>query len=295
MGKLQDSMRAALKIKGNSDRTIEIYISCMRIFARHFKKSPLQITTQEIEQFFHFLREKKKSDSTIHIYYISLKFFYSLNNMINRLPYIPFKRINNKIPLILSQEKVAILLDSCKSLKYKTLFSLAYASGLRMSEIQNLTVYDLDFERKQLYVRNGKNGKSRYTVLGNKAIQLLRVYMNVYKPHSYIFYNQEDSTCKVYDEAVRKEFRKILIQNRMDIHDIHIHTLRHCFATHLMENGTSIFHIMHLLGHSNIRTTMIYLHMQDLYKLNIISPIDMLESPTVETTVSQHDLFAATA
>jgi integrase/recombinase XerD len=295
MGKLQDSMRTALRIRGNSERTIEIYLSCVRIFAKHFRKSPLQITTKEIEAFFQFLREHKKSDSTIHGYYISLKTFYSINNMKERLPHIHFKRIINKIPLILSQEKISIILDSCDSLKYKTLFSLAYASGLRMSEIQNLSVHDIDFERKQLYVRNGKNGKYRYTLLGDKTIRLLNVYMNVYKPHSYLFFNRDDSTRKVNGEAVRREFRKLLAKNNLDTREIHIHTLRHCFATHLMENGTSLFYIMHLLGHSSIRTTMVYLHMQDLNKLNIVSPIDSLKSPQVKINEQQHDLFNATA
>ena len=295
MGKLQDSMRSALKIRGNSDRTIEIYLSCVRIFANHYKKSPLQITTKEIETFFQFLREHKKSDSTIHGYYVSLKTFYNINNLNERLPYIRFKRVINKIPLILSKEKISLILDSCNSLKYKTLFSLAYASGLRMSEIQNLTISDLDFERKQLYVRNGKNAKCRYTILGDKTIQLLNVYMNVYKPHSYLFYNRNDSTSKINSEAVRREFRKLLTTNNLDTREIHMHTLRHCFATHLMENGTSLFYIMNLLGHSNIRTTMVYLHMQDLNKLNIVSPIDSLKSNPVVTNERQHDLFSATA
>ncbi len=295
MGKLQESMRTAMKIRGNSDRTIEIYISCMRIFTNHFRKSPLQITQNEIETFFKFLRDSNKCDSTIHVYYVSIKLFYTINNMVDRLPSISFKRIKNKIPIILSQEKVMLMLNSCKSLKYKTIFSLVYASGLRMSEIQNLTVPDIDFDRKQVYIRNSKNGKSRYSILGNKASQLLRVYMNVYKPHYYVFYKKEDSTLRIYDEAIRREFKKLLVQNGMDIHDIHIHTLRHCFATHLLENGTSIFHIMHLLGHSNIRTTLVYLHMQDLDKLNIVSPIDIIKNYDTRCIESQKDLFVAIA
>jgi site-specific recombinase XerD len=197
--------------------------------------------------------------------------------------------------MILSQEKVVTMLASCKSLKYKTLFTLAYASGLRTSELRNLTVRDIDFDRKQVYVRNGKNGRNRYSILGNKTIQLLKVYINVYRPHSFLFYNQEDSTGRVSKDAIRSGLRQLLIKNGIDVREVHLHTLRHCFATHLMESGTSIFHIMHLLGHVSIYTTMVYLHMQDLSKLNLKSPIDLLEPRRNEETEPQRELFAATA
>lgn len=295
MGALQDSMRTAMEIRGYSERTVEVYLSCVRVFANHFGRSPLLISMQEIETFFHFLRQQNKSDSTIHLYYVSLKFFYHINNITDRLPILTFRKIRNKVPMILSQEKVVTLLDSCKSLKYKTLFTLAYASGLRTSELRDLTVGDIDFDRKQVYVKQGKNGRNRYSILGNKTVQLLKTYMNVYRPHSFLFYNQEDSTGRVSKDAIRRELGKLLVKNGIDAHAVHLHTLRHCFATHLMESGTSIFHIMHLLGHVSIYTTMVYLHMQDLDKLNITSPIDLHEPHLDEDTEPQKGLFAATA
>ena len=274
---------------------VELYVSCVRVFVNHFRRSPLLICTKEIESFFHFLRQQNKSDSTIHLYYFSLKFFYSINNIPDRMPALTFGRIRNRVPIVLSQEKVVKILDCCNSLRYKTLFSLAYASGLRISELRDLTVRDIDFERKQVYVRKGKGGRSRYSILGNRAIQLLRTYMNVYRPHSFLFYSQEDCTVRINEEAIRKELRKLVIKNGLDPREVHMHTLRHCFATHLMESGTSIFHIMQLLGHVNICTTMVYLHMQDLDKLNITSPIDLLEPRPNENTRSQEELFTATA
>jgi integrase/recombinase XerD len=295
MGILQESMRAAMEIYGYSESTIATYLSCVRVFANHFQRSPLLISMKEIEAFFHFLRQQHKSDSTIHLYYISLKFFYYINNIPDRLPNLIFRKIRNKVPMILSQEKVIAMLDSCKSLKYKTLFTLAYASGLRSSELRDLTINDIDFDKKQVYVRNGKNGRNRFSILGNKTIHLLKTYINVYKPHSFMFYNQEDSTARVHRGAISRELKKLLLKNGIDSREVHLHTLRHCFATHLMENGTSIFHIMHLLGHANIYTTIVYLHMKDLDKLNIISPIDLLEPNPNGDAESQKDLFAATA
>ena len=106
MGALQDSMRTTMEMRGYSERTVEVYLSCVRVFANHFKKSPLLISMKEIESFFQFLRQQHKSDSTIHLYYVSLRFFYHINNISDRMPRLTFRRIQNKVPIILSQEKV---------------------------------------------------------------------------------------------------------------------------------------------------------------------------------------------
>jgi site-specific recombinase XerD len=295
MGVLQESMRTAMETRGYSESTVALYLTCVRVFAHHFGRSPLTISAGEIESFFHFLREQNKSDSTIHLYYVSLRFFYRLNNAIDQMPRLKFKRMRYRVPVILSQEKVAMILDSCESLKYKTIFTLTYASGLRISELRNLTLADIDFDRKQVYVRKGKNGHSRYSILGDKAAQLLRTYINVYGPHSFLFYNPKDCTIRISNGVIRRALRKLLMANGIDAGEVHMHTLRHCFATHLMENGTSLFHIMHLLGHVSISTTMVYLHMQNLEKLNIASPIDLIVLHAGGDPKRQNDLFAATA
>jgi integrase/recombinase XerD len=295
MGVLQDSMRTAMETRGYSESTVTTYITCVRAFARHFGRSPLKISSGEIESFFHFLREQRKSDSTIHLFYVSLRFFYRLNKAAEQMPRLTFKKMRYRIPVVLSQEKVALMLDRCESLKYKTIFALAYASGLRISELRHLTIADIDFDRKQVYVRRGKNGRSRYSILGNKAVQLLRTYINVYRPYSLLFYKAQDSTMSISNGAIRRALRKLLIRNGIDPREVHMHTLRHSFATHLMENGTSLFHIMNLLGHVNISTTMVYLHMQNLERLNIVSPIDLLMPQPNGDLERQNDLFAATA
>jgi len=295
MGILQDSMRAAMVTRGYSESTITIYLSCVRTFAYHFERSPLEISSTEIESFFHFLREQHKSDSTIHLFYVSLRFFYRLNNATEQMPRIAFKRMQSRVPFVMSQEKVALMLDNCTSLKYKTIFSLAYASGLRISELTHLTIADIDFDRKQVYVRRGKNGRSRYSILGDRTIQLLKTYINVHQPHSYLFYSIQDRTMSISKSAICRSLKRLCIHNGINPREVHMHTLRHCFATHLMENGTSLFHIMNLLGHSNISTTMVYLHMQSLGKLNIVSPIDLLTPQLSGGLACQNDLFAATA
>ena len=119
---------------------------------------------------------------------------------------------------------------------------------------------------------NGKNGKDRPTLLAQKTIQLLRTYLQVYRPLDALFYGNDISR-HISVACIQKKFRQ-LVERFGFSRDVHVHTLRHCFATHLLENGTSIFHIMHLLGHSNIQTTMVYLHMGELADLDIVSPVD---------------------
>jgi site-specific recombinase XerD len=263
-----------MKLHGYSEKTIKSYTSCVQAFSHYFLRSPLFIQKNEIEDFFLHLRTAKKSDSTIHIYYESLKYFYKMHNQLNRLPKISFPRINNKIPVILSKKEVQSLINNSTSLKYKTIITIIYSAGLRISEATNLKLSDIDFERKTIFIRNSKNKKDRYSILANETINLLNNYLQVYKPVNYLFYSN-DIWNKISTDCIQKYFKRLLVQCRFD-KSIHIHTLRHCFATHLLEDGTSIFYIMNLLGHSNIQTTMVYLHMQSLDKLSIKSPIDSM-------------------
>ena len=272
MGTLKKEMIDYMITRGYSDKTIELYTCCVKRFSNHYLKTPLSISYQEIESFFLYLRQQRKSESTIHIYYESLKFFYSMHNMNYKLPYLNFTHCNHKLPEILSQKEVFQLLEQCNSLKYRTILTLIYSAGLRISEAANLKLSDLDFNRKQIFIGSSKNKKDRYTLLANETILLIKQYMQIYCPIEYLFYSK-DIAKRISPDCIENYFRQLLARSNIQ-KKIHVHTLRHCFATHLLENGTSIFHIMHLLGHSNIQTTMIYLHMQSLELLNIVSPMD---------------------
>jgi site-specific recombinase XerD len=216
-----------------------------------------------------------KSESTIHIYYEAIKYFYSLHGLSNIVPRIGIKRIPQKLPVVLSQEEVLKILKTCESLRFKTIFTLIYSAGLMVSEATNLKLTDIDYDRKQILIRNSKNHKDRYSILANNTIELLKLYINVYKPIDYLFYNQRDISRKVSTSYIQKYF-KILLRKTNTNPTAHVHTLRHCFATHLVENGTNLFFVMRLLGHSNIQTTMVYLHLQSFKSLNIQSPLDKM-------------------
>jgi site-specific recombinase XerD len=203
--------------------------------------------------------------------------------------------MNNKLPAILSQSDVNKLLVNCSSLKYRTIFSLIYSAGLRVSEAASLRIADIDFEKKKIFIKNSKNAKDRYTLLADETISLLRTYFSVYKPLSFIFYSN-DLTKHISIDCIQKHFHSYALAI---LHNpsVHIHTLRHCFATHLLENGTSIFYIMHLLGHSCIQTTVKYLHMVELETLGIVSPIDKLPHsfPSYQNVNSQQELSLVSA
>ncbi len=294
MGKLRQIMVDSMRVRGYAAKTIAVYTSCVRRCSYYFMKSPVDLSKSEIERFILSLRDEGKSDSTITIYYVALKYFYSMLDLGEKMPRISLSRRRRLLPEIMSKEEVFRLIESCSSLKYRTVFSIIYSAGLRVSEVANLRVTDIDYIRKVIFIREGKYKKSRYTILAEGVIPLLRNYVSVFRPTDYLFQGK-DPTTKISTDCIQRAFHRVIADG--NIHKkVHVHTLRHCFATHLLENGTNIFYIMRLLGHSCIQTTMIYLHMEAVSNFNIVSPIDsvlLCERATLDET--QGDLFAINA
>jgi integrase/recombinase XerD len=275
MGALRDKMIEYMTIRGYATKTIKLYTSCINVFAHHFNKSPMLISRDEICAFFLHLRNTNRSDSTIHIYYEAIKYFYAMHNLLDLVPKIRLRRRPQKLPLILSQNEIAALFDGCTKLRLKVILYLLYSSGLRLSEAMNLTKTDIDFDRNVILVRNPKNGKDRCTLLSEKTKQLLLDYYKLYKPDTLLFESSQHQGKPLSASCVQRSLR-ILVRNTGIQKNVHAHTLRHCFATHLLENGTNIFYVMRLLGHSHLQTTMIYLHAQVDDFANIVSPLDEL-------------------
>lgn len=290
MGLLRDEMIRFMKVRGYSPKTIDLYTSAVSGLVRYFNKSPLHISSREIEDYFLTLREMKKADATMRLYYEALKFFYRTKGITDRVPYIRFKSERDRRPLILNTQEVAKILSGCRSLKYQAILILIYSSGLRISEALNLTQDDIDFQRKVVRVRSGKNGKDRQTILANGAALILKQYLSVYLPDSVLFYSTDRDTI-LSPDSVRRALKKILREQNIT-HLVTVHTLRHCFATHLVENGTSVFHVMNLLGHANIQTTMVYLHMRSPKSLGITSPLDASEGFESVISINHNDRFS---
>jgi len=285
MGQLKDHMINYMTVRGYSPQTIKAYTIAVESLARHFLKSPLLLSPAEVEAYFLHLRNQLLAEATIHLTHHAIRYFYRIHGIQDMVPKIRFPGKYHKLPTVLSRIEVASLLSNCSDLKSKTIFYMIYSCGLRISEAINLRLSDVDFERKTIFVRRGKSKKDRYTVLGDRMIRLLREYFALYSPEDRIFFSRSKEQ-PISSDAIQRRFRKLVAKVNLP-KAVHVHTLRHCFATHLLENGTNIVYIMRLLGHSSIQTTMIYLHIQSMESMNVQSPIDTLPPPR---TISQKQL-----
>jgi site-specific recombinase XerD len=292
MGQLKDHMVNFMTTRGYSPKTIKAYTGAVEAMARHFGKSPLTLSSQDVEQYFYHLRTSPLADATIHLSHHAIRYFYRIHNHKNMVPQMRFPGKHCRLPKVLSRVEVASLLANCTDLRSKTIFHLIYSCGLRISEAINLHVSDVDFERKTVFVRMGKCKKDRFTVLGDRMANLLREYLMIYCPSERLFYSKSKDQA-ISTDTIQRKFRQLVEMTGLS-KSVHVHTLRHCFATHLLENGTNIVYIMNLLGHSNIQTTMIYLHIQSMESMNIQSPIDTLPTP-LKLQQKQLEMFQRTA
>jgi site-specific recombinase XerD len=193
---------------------------------------------------------------------------------------IPRLRYDKKLPKYLTKEEVRLLLDSTTYLKHKAIISTMYSAGLRVSEVINLRISDIISSEMKIRVRNGKRNKERYTLLSQKNLELLRLYWKKFGHKSYslddhLFISRQTKkplTSRTVERAVDKAVQKAGITKKTTPH-----TLRHSFATHLMNDGVDLVTIQALLGHSNMKSTSIYLHVKDYRAINIKSPLDTLD------------------
>jgi site-specific recombinase XerD len=277
MGKLREHMVQEMTLQGYSPNSIKAYTMYVYKFAKFYNKKPTEISVFELRQFFSNLYSMNKSPFIIYFYYNALLFFFTIHNMRSIMDSIPKPKRPFIIPKVLSRDEIKQFLSICTNLKYKAFFTLIYSSGLRLGEGLFLNVSDIDFSRKLVHVTHTKGNKDRYTIIGDNTIHILREYIAEYNPTKYLFYNgnphkiHKPMGLRYVQDKFQYYFSKTNIQKKA-----HIHTLRHSFATHLLEDNVNIFYIMKLLGHASIKTTLIYLHMQRMDLLNIKSPIDTI-------------------
>jgi len=276
MGALRERFVSEMKLRGFSQRTIEIYTYAVKRFAGHFGKSPLAVSPEECRSYFLALRERGITVSGTRIVYAALKFFLTAEKSIGILSLVPPPRPRRSLPEIMSKNEIQILFEHCAHRRYKALFSLIYSSGLRISEALALRVEDIDLEKRVIRVRAGKGGRDRLTIIGEKSVEALLSYMAAYRPIGLAFYSSADPNRPCNARAVQGFFRSVVKRARLSPR-YHVHTLRHSFATHLMEDGVNLFYIMRLMGHSSLSSTMVYLHMRSPASLDIRSPIDSPE------------------
>jgi integrase/recombinase XerD len=277
MGKLRDKMKQDMELKHLSERTIGTYLKCVEDFVKHYGKSPLDMGHDGIRDFLYYLlKEKEASQSRISQHYSALKFFYqtTLGRDWEALK-IPRSKREKKLPVVLSKEEVWSIFEQVQNIKYLAILMTTYSGGLRLSETINLKVSDIDSQRMMIHVRQGKGRKDRYTLLGKKALDILRIYYKETRPKEWLFPSTSLDE-PIGPSAVQKTFHEALAKTKI-MKKASVHTLRHSFATHLLEDGVEIPYIQKLLGHSDSRTTSIYLHVANKKLIKVVSPIDNIE------------------
>lgn len=277
MGRLQDQMRMDLELKNLSPRTRSCYLTWMRSFALHFHRSPDELGEPEIRDYLYYLiQEKKASQAGVSQAYSALKFFYetTLKQDWNGFR-IPRVQKGKRLPVVLSQQEIRAIFSVIRNLKHRAVLMTIYSAGLRISEALHLKVADIDSQRMTIRVQQGKGQKDRYTLLAQRTLEVLRDYWKEYRPQGWLFPGKPESE-PLSVSAVQKVFERILLQAGVKKH-ASVHTLRHSFATHLLEEGTDLYHIQRLLGHATPKTTAVYLHLSRKDLGGVTSPIDLLE------------------
>ncbi len=267
-----------MRIRNYSPRTIKTYVSLLSQLSRYYNSSPDQLTVDQIKDYLHHkVLDDSCSISLINQTIGALKIFYqdvlgisweSIN--------IKRPRKEKKLPVVLSKGEVASVINHTRNLKHKAILAVAYSAGLRRQEIVNLKVADIDSARMVIRVINGKGKKDRETLLADNTLKLLKQYYPVFKPTELLFEGYPPGTPYSFtsiSNILKRSVKKAGINKKATIH-----SLRHSFATHLLEQGTNINIIQRLLGHYSIRTTMIYLQVAQMDPKAVSSPFDNLNS-----------------
>jgi site-specific recombinase XerD len=271
-------MKTDLEVRGRSDETVRNYCMHVRLYQDYFDKPADEMGETEISGYLHYLlTEKGLSHASVNVQNSSLRFLYgvTLDRLINTRKIPRIKNIRS-IPDILSKEELGYIFYLLKNSKYKALFTTIYGSGLRISEALNLKVMDIDSKNMRIFIRKGKGGRDRYALLPQKTLEILRDYCRQFHPVDWLFVDEKGEQIKV--RAAQDAFKAVIEKSGIPKH-ITVHTLRHCFATHLLNEGKNVFHIKRLLGHVRIDTTTWYLQLADSETLNLKSPLDTMKEP----------------
>ena len=259
-----------------SEQTIKTYKSLFEEFINYYNKSDItKIDEPMIKSFMRYLvTERKVSTSYQNQSINAIKFYYErILGGQRKIYYIDRPRREKTLPTVLSEEEITSILHSIENIKHKAIIMTIYSSGLRISEAINLKLKDIDSKRMQIRVEQSKGKKDRYTLLSTKTLDILRLYFHEYKPKLWLFEGQSGE--QYSGRSIQNILKMALSKTDIKKH-VTVHTLRHSFATHLLENGTDLRYIQSLLGHESSKTTEIYTHITTKGFDQIKSPLDKL-------------------
>jgi len=266
-------MRIELRLGGAANSTRKVYVGHARRFLEFCDRDPQLVGTEELRQYALHLLEKGLSHSSVNQCISAVKFLF---RKILKCPLstveIPRPKMEHKLPTVLSREEILRLFQAVTNPKHRTLLMLVYSGGLRVGEVVRLQVGDVDAHRKMIHIRQGKRRKDRYVMLSKVAEQAVEIYIQAFRPTKWLFPGQRPGrhlTERTVEKVVDKACKRAGIGKKAAVH-----TLRHSFATHLLEAGTDLRHIQLLLGHKSSKTTEIYTHVSKKDIASIRSPLD---------------------
>lgn len=280
--KVLEKLSQQVTLRGQSKSTLSNYGRRIALFVIHFKSLPEHVSEDEINEYLVALARDPKSPSRSsfkHMVY-GLRYYYRLLGMNKNAIALPTLKRDTKLPVILNRAELKELFAAPKLLKQRIVLSLIYSAGLRGQEVINLKISDIDFERQTIHIRQSKYKKDRIMPLSPTMAIGLKKYLKAESPHIWLFNGKEADgrySVRGLSWVMRENLKKTAITK-----NVNLHTLRHTYATHLLEEGVNIVTLKDLLGHAEITTTMIYLHIAQCEHVKAHSPLDTLYGRTTK-------------
>lgn len=270
---MQEKLREVsdiLKLRNSSQKTVASYTRCLR---EYFGKHPdglRELKEADIKGFLLEKFEKNYAPQTVNVYLNALKFYYREVLGERRQIHIRYAKRSKRLPVVLSRGEIENIIQSIKNAKHRLMIALAYGAGMRVSEVAALRVKDLDFDDGFIHIKEAKGGKDRVTLLPEKLTSELRFFVSAKGIHDYVFESERGG--RLTERSLQQVFSKALARAGVR-KEASFHSLRHSFATHLLEKGVNIRYVQELLGHSSIRTTQVYTQVTKPSIKNIQSPL----------------------
>jgi len=279
MTKMRRRMEEELSLRGYSENTIKSYLAAVRQYAAFHHRPPEEMGAEEVRNFLlHLLETKKVAGATINQASCAIRFFYV--HVLNRpceVGPIGYSKRRRKLPVTLTELEVTQLLAAVSTDRERLVLMTLYATGLRLREALSLQVGDIDSKAMRIFVRAAKGGKERYVMLSQRLLEELRQYFQQARPKLWLFYGATRDD-QLHPRTVQRAMQTAVERAGLS-KSVTAHTLRHSFATHLLERGTNLRYIQELLGHESYKTTLIYTHVSPAALGRVVSPLDRLPIP----------------
>jgi len=248
-------LKQEMKLRKFSQKTIKSYLHYITEILNFTRKNPKEINNEDVRGYLEKLCDKGLSSSTLNTAYSALKFYFEKILYRKFFFDLPRAKKDKKLPIVLSKKEVLDIINACKNIKHKLIIQTLYCSGLRVSEVINLKINDIDFDRKSIHIKDAKGAKDRITIISKVVLKNIEKYLAEFKPLKYLFESNRGGimTTRTIQVIVSQSAKKANLSK-----PVSPHSFRHSFATHLLESGLDIRYIQALLGHARLETTQIY-------------------------------------